>query len=78
MENKTPAEEMTREGLLYELAGHAHPLEYHSLLSWSFAELAALLTWYRARAKGDATPPVIRPLDTVRRVVLVGDDIRRG
>lgn len=38
---------MTRDKIIYELAAYAHPSWYHQLLSWSTAQLARLLDYYK-------------------------------
>lgn len=40
-------QEMNRTELVYELARHAHPSWYHSLLDWPTHQLRALLAYYR-------------------------------
>lgn len=44
---------MTRFEIITELARHAHPSWYHSLTDWHTAQLAALLTYYRAGGEGE-------------------------
>jgi len=46
MENK---KEVTanRTEIIYELAKHAHPTMYHSLLSWRTNQLRLLLDYYK-------------------------------
>lgn len=40
--------DMNRTEVIHELARHAHPTWYHSIISWSTRDLKALLNYYRA------------------------------
>lgn len=49
-------EEMTREQVINELRGQAHPQWFHSLLTWSTPHLKALLTYYKTSDEKPKTP----------------------
>ena len=61
---KTYIEEMTREQVINELRGQAHPQWFHSLLTWSTPHLKALLTYYKTSDEKTETPIAItmRPI----------------
>lgn len=42
---------MNRTEVIFELARHAHPTWYHSLLNWPTYWLKALLSYYRNESK---------------------------
>lgn len=49
--NNKKTQEMNRSELVHELAGHASPVWYHSLLDWETHQLRALLHFYRGEVK---------------------------
>jgi hypothetical protein len=53
--NMKKTKEMNRTELVYELARHAHPSWYHSLLEWRTGQLRSLLAYYRSET-GDTLP----------------------